>query len=314
MQPSKYDSFPRYLAAKKSVDDRALNPRVWQALLGHLSPATPGAPLQVFEIGAGIGTMLERLLAWDLLAALPGVPVHYTAIDMEPENVAEAHHQLPSWAEELGFEVEKIPPDSWLLCKNGREVKVRFHAAELFQFLADRQVHPPADLVIAHAFLDLVDIPAALPRILNAARPQALLYFTINFDGLTLLEPPIDPPLDDQIQGLYHKTMDDRDNRRSSGSLTGRRLFGHLRAAGIQVLEAGASDWVVFPGEHGYSDDEGYFLHFIIDLIYQALRDHPSLDPARFAAWIEIRHAQIERGELTYIAHQLDLLGRAPAI
>jgi hypothetical protein len=41
-----------------------------------------------------------------------------------------------------------------------------------------------------------------------------------------------------------------------------------------------------------------------------ALQGHRELDPARFAAWIAERHAQIDRGELVYIAHQLDVLAR----
>ncbi len=43
--------------------------------------------------------------------------------------------------------------------------------------------------------------------------------------------------------------------------------------------------------------------------MHSALQDHPDLDPLRFQQWITERHAQIERGELIYIAHQLDYLG-----
>jgi hypothetical protein len=41
-----------------------------------------------------------------------------------------------------------------------------------------------------------------------------------------------------------------------------------------------------------------------------ALRNHPALEQVRFDRWITERHAQIERGELVYIAHQLDFLGQ----
>ncbi|GEM_PF-5039026 len=37
-----------------------------------------------------------------------------------------------------------------------------------------------------------------------------LAWLTVNFDGLTALEPPIDPALDEQIERLYHATMDSR--------------------------------------------------------------------------------------------------------
>jgi hypothetical protein len=48
--------------------------------------------------------------------------------------------------------------------------------------------------------------------------------------------------------------------------------------------------------------------------MHAALRDHPAIagkyGAAAFDRWIEVRHAQIERGELVYIAHQLDFAGR----
>jgi hypothetical protein len=53
-------TYARYLAAKTTVDDRALNRHVL-AELRRLMPA--GAP-KVLEVGAGLGTMVARLLEW----------------------------------------------------------------------------------------------------------------------------------------------------------------------------------------------------------------------------------------------------------
>ena len=72
-------SLLRYLAAKKSVDDRALNWQVWQHLVAALPRATPQQPLRILEVGAGIGTMVERLVAGDVLTHAT-----YTAIDRVP--------------------------------------------------------------------------------------------------------------------------------------------------------------------------------------------------------------------------------------
>src|SRR5262245_10469823 len=77
-------SFARYLTAKKSVDDRALNQSVWQSLLAALPHATPEQPLQILEVGAGLGTMVERLVASPKLTHAT-----YTAIDLEPALIAE---------------------------------------------------------------------------------------------------------------------------------------------------------------------------------------------------------------------------------
>jgi hypothetical protein len=106
--------------------------------------------------------------------------------------------------------------------------------------------------------------------------------------------------------------MDERvtDGRPSGDSHSGRHLFGELRAAGAHLLAAGSSDWTVFVGPHGYPADEAYFLHFIIHTVGGALRGQPDLDPQRFEGWVAERHAQIERGELAYIAHQMDFCGR----
>ena len=120
--------------------------------------------------------------------------------------------------------------------------------------------------------------------------------------------------LDAKIEQLYHQTMDNRmtDGKRSGDSRSGRHLFGHLRQAGAHILAAGGSDWVVFAGENGYPADEKYFLQFIVETMRRALQNHPALDQQQFAQWIARRQAQIETGELVYIAHQLDFLGRWP--
>ena len=83
--------------------------------------------------------------------------------------------------------------------------------------------------------------------------------------------------------------------------------------AGVDVVAAGGSDWVVFAGANGYPADEAYFLHDIIHTIRTALTGHPQLDAERLSNWVAQRHAQIEEGTLVYIAHQLDVLGRVPA-
>jgi hypothetical protein len=95
----------------------------------------------------------------------------------------------------------------------------------------------------------------------------------------------------------------------AGSSVTGRRLFGELAAAGGRVAAAGSSDWVVFPGPDGYPGDEAYFLHWIIDTISRALNGHPELEMNRFQAWVDRRYRQIESAELIYIAHQLDVMG-----
>lgn len=283
-----YD-FPRYLAAKKTVDDRALNKDVWRALRRHL-PAQP----RILEVGAGIGTMVERLVEQRFILA-----AEYTAIDNQPENISTAQKRLAHLPETVQLQLEAI---------------------DLFDFIERKQGIQSWDVLIAHAFLDLMDIPTTLPQLFSLLRPSGLFYFSLNFDGATIFEPTIDPVLDAQIEQLYHQTMDKRvtNGKRSGDSRSGRHLFGYLWQAGATILAAGSSDWVVFakPGEYSadgrYPADEAYFLHFIMETMHRALHNHPDLDQGQFANWIAQRHKQIEAGELVYIAHQLDFLGRRP--
>jgi len=302
--------FTRYLAAKKSVDDRALNYHVRQSLVQALPLAAPEAPLLILEVGAGIGTMLERMLEQGLLTYAT-----FTAIDAQAENIAEARERLPSWAGDRGFKVRETSQKGLLLEQEGHRVAIELEAIDLFDFLTRERGCRRWDLLIAHAFLDLVDIPATLPILFPILREGGLFYFTINFDGVTILEPVIDPHLDELIVSLYHQTMDERlvNGKISGGSRAGRRLFTCLKDAGAQILSAGGSDWVVFSGPAGYLGDEAWFLHFIIHTIHGALEKHPQMDAARLAAWAARRHAQVESGEIVCIIHQLDFVGRVSA-
>ncbi len=302
-------SFPRYLASKKSVDDRALNYRVWKRFLDQLEAFPPQATLRVLEAGAGIGAMLEKLLSSGLLR-----DVHYTAVDEQPDNLRHARSWLYRWAADHGYRLEENQGEM-LLARRDERVAVEFILADVFDFAERTGGSRQWEVLIAHAFLDLTSLPQSLMKLFGLLSGGGLFYFPINFDGLTVFEPEIDPRLDAQILRLYHATMDQRQIRGgpSGDSRTGRRLFQHLSAAGGQVLEAGSSDWVVYPQANGYPADEAYFLHFIVHTIYQALRNHPELGAKAFEDWIAARHEQIARGELIYVAHQLDFVGRVVA-
>ncbi len=306
--PANY-SFTRYLSAKKSVDDRALNRYVWEQLASALPSPTRDNPLRVLEAGAGIGTMVERALDWELLSF-----ARYTAIDNQDENIRVARQRLAGWTHSKGMRVD-VAGESLILSDALRQVDIDFITTDMLEYITRPNISNSYDLLVAHAFLDLVDVSSTLADILAVLAPGGVFYFSLNFDGLTLLEPPIDPQLDETIQRLYHITMDERrtDGRPSGDSRTGRHLFGHLERVGAQVLAAGASDWVVHPLGGGYPADEAYFLHFIIHTIYLALAGHPELHGERLMSWTAQRHAQIERGELVYIAHQLDILGKPNA-
>lgn len=275
-------SFTRYLAAKQPIDDRSLNRGVYEELVAQL----PLGPLEILEIGAGTGTMIDRLDALGLLAR----GGRYTAVDADPANIAAARARLAG--AELPVTVELV-------------------AADVFDFVQREGVRR-WDLLIANAFLDLTDGPRLLPQLFQMLSPGGYFYFTINFDGLTILEPPLDPEFDEKVISLYHQTMDERRvaGRATGGSRAGRALLSQIPAAGGEILAAGSSDWVVLPHQNRYPGDEAYFLHHILHFFEESLTGRPELEPEQLAVWLARRHAQVEAGELILIAHQLDICGR----
>jgi SAM-dependent methyltransferase len=299
-------SYTRYLAAKKSVDDRALNRQVFEFLARALGPRQEYGPVTFLELGCGIGTMVERLWDWGVLTN-----ARYQAVDLLPENIAAAKTRLAAFAQDRGLQVAATGGDGRLFTTSGRTLALNLEAADVFDFAA-RQNHSAAwDVLVAHAFLDLVDLKTALPLLMAMLKPGGCFYFTLNFDGGTIFLPPLDPGLDDLLEKLYHDTMD-RDlvgGKPSGSSRTGRLLVNLLPRFGGRILAAGSSDWVVFSWPGGYPHDEAYFLHYLIHTVNQALRGHPQLPEKSLEEWTSRRHQQIDRAELTYIAHQLDFFG-----
>lgn len=329
LHEDQYNDYQRYLASKRSVDDRSLNQQVWWLLRDIIDSRTSTGfrdrPFRVLELGSGIGTMVERIWESQLLPGRFGVQCEYVAVDELAANSETAAAYLADWGAEERLTVEQQSSSVLSIssgCTISGSINLHLETADLFDYLAraaaeiNSGAQQPFDLVIAHAFLDLVDAEEALAQIKATMRPYSLLFTSINFDGATILQPEIDPAFDAHIEHLYHQTMDERiiNGKRSGDSKTGRHLFGHLQQAGFEVTQAGASDWVVFAYPTGigfgtdYAEDEAYFLHFIVETMHGALADHPAIDDAKFRAWVAKRHQQIEERELIYIAHQLDFL------
>lgn len=301
------NDFIKYLESKKTVDDRALNLRVWNEMGRAVSDQKLTRPLEVLELGGGVGTMFVRLLEHGVLPDCT-----YTLVDLSEENVDRAARYIRSWSQAQGYQVSE-EAGNMILEDGQHSFRVRLAAADLFDFLAlqDQQW----DLLIAHALLDLLNLSSTLPKFFGALRPGGYFYFTINYDGEMVFEPPLDPELDERLLRMYNQTMDERmtDGSPSGHSRTGRQLFAYLREIGAEVLAAGSSDWVVFPGKDGYQAAEGYFLHFIINTIHQALTDYPGIKPDDLTWWVSERHKQIEEGVLICQAHQLDFFGIGPS-
>jgi hypothetical protein len=250
--------------------------------------------------------MIERLLE-----RLELGDAHYFALDSDPAHRAEAARRLQAWADGRGAGWTASDDAHWSIAAPAGRLDIHWTTASIF----DEWIPPgPFDVVLAHAFLDLVDLDRALSRLLPQIAPGGLFYFTLNFDGLTAFLPEIEVSLDQAIVDAYHGTMDERrDGTAPSGdSRTGRRLLTELPRHGAEVLAAGASDWVIFPQGGTYPEGDSQVLYGIIDLVEGALEGNPAVPPDRLAPWIARRRRQVRDGELVFLAHQLDVLGRRP--
>ncbi|MGB9951366.1 class I SAM-dependent methyltransferase [Haloarcula marismortui] len=293
-------SFQRYLRAKRTVDDRALDRRLVKLLREQLADRATDSdgPLRILEIGAGIGTMLARFLDWDVL---PAGEVHYTAVDLQSENVARLPDHIRNWAADRQMSVRHGP-----LVLDSENRRVEIEAVQ-----ADAVAHATGtdgeyDLLVGAALLDILD-RRELPTLLDPLAPGGLYYFPLTFDGATRFQPS--HPADRTVERLYHEHMD---GKQGGDSRAGSDVLGRLqRLDGTTLSAVAGSDWVVRPIDGSYPADEAYFLRYILDTIEDAVGEVAGRDFEGLADWLAGRREQVAAAELLYHAHQLDFLGRA---
>ena len=295
-------NFQRYLSAKRTVDDRALNRRVEDRLAEEIKYRDR---LHVLEVGAGIGATAERLLA------RPWLPdrTSYTGLDLRPENVATARKRLPERAVARGYAVRPTG-DRFVASRGKRRVEFDFVVADAFDYLSETD--ESWDLLVAHAFVDLVDPTDALAAFRDALAPDGIAYCPITFDGGTVFEPVADGEFEDHLVERFHRHIDE-----SGDSRAGRRLLSTVSASkkrdgkgNHELLAAGGADWLVRPRDGGYPADEAYFLRCIVEMVAGAVREDPEVADGRLSGWVSRRRDQIDDATLIYCAHHLDLLFR----
>lgn len=275
-------NFEGYLDAKASVERRCLNGTVLKEVKELLDSRSD---LSVLEVGAGTGSMPIHLSEKDIIPE----GTRYVALDEDGDVLDRGRERLAGHPLSDGKTDKGVRLDGTV---------VEFTEGDLYDTEGDY------DLVVAHAVLDLLQLDEAVRHLLSLAD---LFYFPISFDGVTAFEPRYDEELDRRIEEAYHGRMDEREG----SSETGRRVFGAVRKAGGAVTSAGASDWVVFPGEDGYTEDEEDLLRYIVKTVREAVSGRGDIEESRLREWAKDRRARIEDEELVYIAHQLDVAGRA---
>jgi SAM-dependent methyltransferase len=302
-------STQRYLTAKRTVDDRALNEDVFDRFEAALTEST-----RLLEVAAGVGTMLNRLIERESLPQ----NVTYTLLDIDPANVAAANDRIAPGARAHGYDVSAGKPPTDLfpdadasfvltLSRAGRRVRVEAGSTDVFEFVSRVAGNRSWDVLIGGAFLDIVpgvDPVASLFELV----PGGAFYFPITFDGATRFLPATaDHAFERRLERRWHAGMRSGDD--PNDPRAGSRLPGWVRAAGGSVAAMGGSDWIVRPGESEYPADEEYFLRHVLGFVEGSLSGDPELPDERVRRWVDRRREQLDAANLTYVAHNLDVTG-----
>ena len=129
--------------------------------------------------------MIARLVDWDVLCC-----ADYTLLDIDRDSLAEASQWLSTWATSTGRNVRQL--QDALQITGGSpavDISIRSVCAEFREFLDRGPAGQSVDLLIANAFLDIVDVPATLPPLFRLLVPNGLYWFSTNFDGETIFLP-----------------------------------------------------------------------------------------------------------------------------
>jgi len=291
--------FQRYLRAKRTVDDRALDRRLVDDLRAELAARADDSdgPLTVLEVGAGIGTMIARFVEWDIL---PPGEIRYTAIDLQPKNITELPRYLGTWAADRSITVEH--GDRLTLAGPDRRIEVEATVAEAVEYT--ERTETEYDLLVGAALLDILDL-SKLESLIGTLGTGGLYYFPITFDGGTRFLPT--DPADRSIERQYHSHMDAKEG---GSSRAGAETLARLQRLPGCSVDAAGSDWIVTPEDGSYPGDEAYFLRHILTTIEEAVTEIAPGAVDQLDEWLTRRRAQVAAGELTYLTHQLDLFGR----
>tara|TARA_R110000824_G_scaffold336_9_gene2236 strand:+ start:32824 stop:33708 length:885 start_codon:yes stop_codon:yes gene_type:complete len=280
-----------YLDVKKVIDDRSLNKEVWEAFSGWVkSRESETGNLRVLEIGAGIGTMIERLLDSSILGKC-----HYIALEPEASFKDAAKLRLRDWSEshELSFKI--LAPEIWLIVGDELNLTIEWlvdSAENITGLFKDNSF----DLLLSHAVVDLLPVPIIMPDILKKLQPQGAYFFSLNFSGETKFEPRHQQ--DDEISRLYHADMDKRFPTLTwQPSLTGLGLSKCLENYGCKSVVDGESNWLL-------GIDDRQFIENILETIHKALDGLPGLD-----VWLAQRSEQNAKGQLMLEISNRDCFG-----
>src|SRR3972149_3970525 len=114
------------------------------------------------------------------------------------------------WAGAGGAIVREEGPRQQRIIGEHMDVQASFVTGEALHFARLHAGRETWDALLAHAFLDLVNLSRALAALKPLIRPAGVIYATLNFDGDTIFQPEVDAALEQPILTAYHRTMNER--------------------------------------------------------------------------------------------------------
>lgn len=297
--------YTQYLSAKKSIDDQSLNRHVWHTLKKSLPKSNLHEPLEVLEIGGGIGTMFQRLVEWQLTPHM-----NYVLTEPKEEYLNFFWQAIVPWSKKKKIEIEKLSATSARLSTAKSCIFVSTIVADgdkiVQHFLENNTFH----LLVANGVFDLLDIELFLPDCFNLLNNSGLLYASINYEGRTDFFPLWPNATEGELLTQYHDSMQ-RNTASSSpfpACMSASRLISTAINNTFEMLAAGSSDWVIHPKNRQYTEDESFFLNAILDTIWMELVENKNVDQTVLKDWISLRQKQLNENNLIYFANNVDLL------
>ena len=296
----------RYLRAKASVDARAVNLAVRNAVAQTLAQMPADRPLRVLECGGGAGGAFGQ---WTRLFA-PFPQVEFTVVDRDPVPLAVYRQEVHAWADAAGFRMEEEDANRLRFGGGGRAFDVRFREAAIPRGFDPRE-DGAFDLLLAQSFWDLLGRGTALSLGRRLLAPGGIFYATLTFAGVTRFGPPHE--LDRRLLVCYHASMA---GDRGGDPIAGERLLGEVRlpGSGFAELAVGRSDWRVVPTDEGYPAEEDFFLETILEFVEKEVRETPEIAHPELNEWLYTRRRQLANHQLSFAARQQDMAAlRDPA-
>ena len=301
----------RYLRAKASVDARAVNLAVRNAVAQTLAQMPlaripTDRPLRVLECGGGAGGAFRQ---WTRLFA-PFPQVEFTVVDRDPVPLAVYRQEVHAWADAAGFRMEEEDANRLRFGGGGRAFDVRFREAAIPRGFDPRE-DGAFDLLLAQSFWDLLGRGTALSLGRRLLAPGGIFYATLTFAGVTRFGPPHE--LDRRLLVCYHASMA---GDRGGDPIAGERLLGEVRlpGSGFAELAVGRSDWRVVPTDEGYPAEEDFFLETILGFVEKEVREAPEIAAPELNEWLFTRRRQLANHQLSFAARQQDMAAlRDPA-